>query len=144
MLSAETLKSLAERQVFIGTSSWKYPGWCGQLYDEQRYLTRKKFSEAKFERECLTEYAQTFPSVCVDAGYYKFPTEKWIEGRCAQVKPDFRFPFKVTDEITIKQFPNHARHGAPEIRFWSCGFRCALVLAAGLGAWRLKLWNLNL
>jgi len=59
MLSAEQLQSLAGQQVLIGTSSWKYPGWCGQLYDEQRYLTRAKFSEAKFERECLTEYAQT-------------------------------------------------------------------------------------
>jgi uncharacterized protein YecE (DUF72 family) len=49
MLSPEKLKSFAEQQVFIGTSSWKYPGWCGQLYDEQRYLTRSKFSEAKFE-----------------------------------------------------------------------------------------------
>jgi uncharacterized protein YecE (DUF72 family) len=111
MLSAEKLKSLAEQQVFIGTSSWKYPGWCGQLYDEQRYLTRNKFSGAKFERECLSEYAQMFPSVCVDAGYYKFPTEQWIEGLCDQVGAGFQFSFKVTDTITIKNFPNHARHG---------------------------------
>src|SRR5476651_834747 len=115
MPSAEKLQSLAAQNVFVGTSSWKYPGWCGQIYDEQRYLTRNKFSEAKFERECLIEYAQTFSSVCVDAGYYKFPSEKWIEGLCAQVKPSFRFSFKVTDEITIKNFPNHARHGAREI-----------------------------
>jgi hypothetical protein len=43
------LTELAEAGVSIGTSSWKYPGWCGQLYDEQRYLKRKKFSKAKFE-----------------------------------------------------------------------------------------------
>ena len=58
-----TLDELARGGICIGTSSWKYPGWCGQLYDEQRYLTRGKFSEAKFERECLAEYAQTFPTV---------------------------------------------------------------------------------
>ena len=90
----------------------KYPGWCGQLYDEQRYLTRGKFSTAKFERECLAEYAQTFSTVCVDAGYYQFPTEQYLEKLCAQVPPDFRFSFKVTDIITLKNFPNQPRHGS--------------------------------
>ena len=41
MMKAETLHSmlapLAAQQVCVGTSSWKYPGWCGQIYDEQRY-----------------------------------------------------------------------------------------------------------
>jgi uncharacterized protein YecE (DUF72 family) len=98
--------------VCIGTSSWKYPGWCGQLYDEQRYLTRNKFSKAKFEATCLEEYAQTFPTVCVDAGYYQFPSEKWLEKLCVAVPPAFRFSFKVTDTITIKHFPNQPRHGS--------------------------------
>ncbi len=57
-MKAETLHSNC-----VGTSSWKYPGWCGQLYDEQRYLTRGKFSEANFERECFAEYARTFATV---------------------------------------------------------------------------------
>ncbi len=52
------VQSLAASNVFIGTSSWKYPGWCGQLYEEARYLTRKKFSERKFNDECLAEYAE--------------------------------------------------------------------------------------
>ena len=30
------VESIAPRNVFIGTSSWKYPGWCGQIYDEQQ------------------------------------------------------------------------------------------------------------
>ncbi len=63
------LAALATQGIFIGTSSWKYPGWCSQVYDEQRYFTRGKFSEAKFNRSCLAEYAQTFHTVCVDAGY---------------------------------------------------------------------------
>ena len=36
---------LAAKGVFVGTSSWKYPGWCGMLYDEQRYVWRSKFAE---------------------------------------------------------------------------------------------------
>jgi len=49
--------------VFIGTSSWKYPGWRGQLYDEERYVTRGKFSESRFNRDCLAEYAEVFTSL---------------------------------------------------------------------------------
>ncbi len=28
--------SLAVQGVYVGTSSWKYPGWCGMLYDRVR------------------------------------------------------------------------------------------------------------
>ena len=50
---ARDAASLAARGVFIGTSSWKYRGWCGQLYDRARYVYRGKFSEARLERLCL-------------------------------------------------------------------------------------------
>jgi uncharacterized protein YecE (DUF72 family) len=106
------LYELAADGVFIGTSSWKYPGWLGQLYDESRYLTRGKFSHAKFEASCLAEYAETFSSVCVDAGYYAFPRAEYLAGLAAQVPPHFRFGFKVTDEITVRRFPNLPRFGA--------------------------------
>ena len=72
------LAALAEQNVYIGTSSWKYSGWTGLLYDEQHYLYRGKFAESRFERGCLEEYAQTFRTVCVDAGYYKFPSPEYI------------------------------------------------------------------
>jgi uncharacterized protein YecE (DUF72 family) len=106
-----SLAELAKQGVFVGTSSWKYPGWCGLVYDEQRYITRGKFSEAKFNRACLAEYAETFHTVCVDAGYYQFPTGKHIAELCQQVPEGFRFAFKVTDEVTIKKFPNLPRFG---------------------------------
>ncbi len=105
------VSELAKAGVLIGTSSWKYPGWLGQLYDESRYLTRGKFSKAKFEATCLAEYAETFSTVCVDAGYYAFPTEKYLAGLAEQVPAHFRFGFKVTDEITVKRFPNLPRFG---------------------------------
>lgn len=108
----EPLEQLAKNAVYVGTSSWKYPGWCGQVYDESRYVTRGKFSEARFERECLAEYAEIFPTVCVDAGYYKFPSPQYLEGLCKQVPESFRFGFKVTDTITIKNYTNLPRFGA--------------------------------
>ena len=107
----QALAALAERNVFIGTSSWKYPGWTGMLYDEQRYLYRGKFAESRFERDCLEEYAQIFRTVCVDAGYYQFPSPEYVGKLCAQVPEGFRFCFKVTDEITARTFPNLPRYG---------------------------------
>lgn len=105
------LQESASRNVYLGTSSWKYAGWCGTIYDEQRYITRGKFSEKRFEQECISEYAETFPTVCVDAGYYRFPSETYLAKLCNAVPDGFRFSFKVTDEITAKPFPNLPRHG---------------------------------
>lgn len=102
---------LAGRGVFIGTSSWKYPGWRGMLYDESRYVYRGKVAESRFEKQCLAEYAEVFKTVCVDAAYYKVPDQRYLESMVSQVPEDFLFGFKVTDTITIKRFTNLPRHG---------------------------------
>ena len=103
--------ALAGEGVFLGTSSWKYPGWRGQLYHNDRYIWHGKFAEARFERLCLAEYAQVFKTVCVDAAYYRFPDRHFLEGLVSQVPADFLFALKVTDHITIKRFPNLPRFG---------------------------------
>jgi uncharacterized protein YecE (DUF72 family) len=105
------LADLASKGVFIGTSSWKYPGWRGMVYDESRYLYRGKFAKSRFEANCLAEYAEVFKTVCVDAAYYNFPTREYLEGLASQVPPNFKFGFKVTDAITIKRFPDLPRFG---------------------------------
>jgi hypothetical protein len=69
---AQKAADLAAQGVFIGTSSWKYPGWLGQIYDSQRYEYRGKFALTRFNRECLWEYAEVFKTVCVDAAYLQF------------------------------------------------------------------------
>lgn len=106
------LARLAEENIFIGTSSWKYTGWRGMLYDEARYVWHGKFAESRFEKNCLTEYAEVFKTVGVDAAYYTFPSVKYLEGMATQVPSDFQFAFKVTDTITLKKFPNLPRFGA--------------------------------
>jgi uncharacterized protein YecE (DUF72 family) len=105
------LSALAEQGVYVGTSSWKYPGWCGALYDRSRYEFRGRFAQSRFNRGCIGEYAQVFKTVCVDAAYYTFPTPKYLEGMAEQVPEEFRFGLKVTDTITIKKFPNLDRFG---------------------------------
>lgn len=109
---AAQLRHLAGQGVYLGTSSWKYPGWIGTIYERDRYVWRGRFSNARFERDCLAEYAQVFPTVSVDATYYTFPTAAFLEGLAGQVPGQFQFAFKVTDEITIKRFPNLPRFGA--------------------------------
>ena len=105
------VQRLAASNIYIGTSSWKYSGWCGRIYDEQRYHYRGKFAETRFERDCLAEYAETFKTVCVDAAYYQFPSEKYLDGLVQKVPDDFLFTFKVTDDITLKRFTNLPRFG---------------------------------
>ena len=107
----KAVEHLAINGIFIGTSSWKYRGWTGLLYDEQRYCYRGKFAESRFERDCLVEYAEVFKTVCVDAAYYQFPSEKYLTGLVSKVPADFRFGFKVTDDITLKRFTNLPRFG---------------------------------
>ncbi len=102
----ERLAELAARGVRVGTSSWKYPGWCGLLYDRARYEWRGKFAESRFNRNCLAEYAEVFKTVCVDAAYYTFPSERQLLEMASAVPGDFQFGFKVTDAITIRRFPN--------------------------------------
>ena len=71
------LTALAAQNIFIGTSSWKYEGWLGQIYSRHRYMTRGRFSQKRFNDECLSEYAETFPIVCGDFSFYQFPSESY-------------------------------------------------------------------
>src|SRR6478735_7521220 len=105
----QSVAALAAHSVLVGTSSWKYAGWRDQLYDSTRYEWRGKFAQSRFEKNCLSEYSEVFKTVCVDAAYYTFPSLKYLGGLAAQVPTHFQFGFKVTDEITLKHFPNLPR-----------------------------------
>jgi uncharacterized protein YecE (DUF72 family) len=108
---APRLHELAEHGVYFGTSSWKYPGWVGSIYSPERYETRGKFSKAKFEGSCLTEYARTFPTVCGDLTFYQFPTAEYWAKLFNATPPSFLFGLKVPEHITVDTWPGHARYG---------------------------------
>src|SRR5579863_3574685 len=97
---AARLRALAGQNIWIGTSSWKYEGWLDQIYSRERYTTRGRFSQQKFQAECLAEYAETFPAVCGDFSFYQFPSP-----------PTLRFALKVPEEVTVEVFPKHPRYG---------------------------------
>jgi uncharacterized protein YecE (DUF72 family) len=108
---AGTLRQLAGEGVFIGTSSWKYEGWIGQVYSAERYMVRGRFSRKRFEQNCLSEYADTFPIVCGDFSFYQFPSEEFWQKLFATAPQHLRFAFKVPEEVTCRTYPNHARYG---------------------------------
>ena len=108
---APRLRALAEKGIYFGTSSWKYPGWLGSIYSPDRYETRKKFSKKKFEESCLAEYARTFPTVCGDFAFYQFPSADYWAKLFEATPPDFIFGLKVPENITVAKWPGHARYG---------------------------------
>jgi uncharacterized protein YecE (DUF72 family) len=109
---AERLAALDAEGIHIGTSSWKYQGWMGQIYTPERYFTRGRVSEKKFEAECLAEYGEVFPTVCGDFAFYQFPTPEYWARLFHSAPGRLKFAFKVPEEVTCRKFPAHARYGA--------------------------------
>jgi len=108
---AARLRTLADENIYIGTSSWKYEGWLDQIYYRDRYESRGKFSQKRFEAECLAEYADVFPVVCGDFTFYQFPAPAYWEKLFQSAPPRLRFALKVPEEVTAEVFPKHARYG---------------------------------
>ena len=105
------LAALAAEDILIGTSSWKYEGWIGQIYSRNRYLARGRFSQKRFQAECLSEYASTFPIVCGDFSFYQFPPESYWQRLFGSAPASLKYAFKVPEEITIHVYPRHPRYG---------------------------------
>lgn len=99
------ISRLRDRQIYLGTSSWKYPGWQGWFY-QRPYKSQKSFNE-----NCLAEYAEYFSAVGVDHTYYAWPKAEMFQ-RYAEITPDaFRFGLKATERTTVFRFPRIARYG---------------------------------
>lgn len=99
------ISELRGRDIFLGTSSWKYEGWKGSVY-RRPYRTSKQFNEA-----CLSEFAEQYSAVGVDHTYYDWPKTTMFEKYFAQTPDDFRFGLKVTEKVTVFQYPKLKRYG---------------------------------
>ncbi len=108
---AARLRGLAGRGIYLGTSSWKYPGWLEQVYDPARYQVRGRFAQKAFERQCLAEYARVFPTVGGDFSFYQFPSPNTWRQIFTQLPPGFRFSLKVPEEVTVERWPALPRYG---------------------------------
>lgn len=109
---AARLRQLAAEGVWIGTSSWKYEGWIGQVYTRERYFERGRFSEKLFHSTCLAEYAETFPIVGGDFSFYQFPSAAYWRRLFASAPPSLLYAFKAPEQITVQTFPRHDRYGS--------------------------------
>ena len=105
------LADLAAQKLFLGASSWKYEGWLGQIYTPERYFSRGRFSQKRFEQECLAEYAETFPVVCGDFSFYQFPSREFWHKLFSTTPEQLQFVFKAPEDITVYLFPKHPRYG---------------------------------
>lgn len=108
---APKLRKLAEHGVLVGTSSWKYEGWLDRIYTRERYQVRGRFSQKRFEQECIAEYAETFPIVCGDFSFYQFPAPDYWSRLFAAAPEPLQFALKAPEEMTVKWWPQHARYG---------------------------------
>jgi uncharacterized protein YecE (DUF72 family) len=103
--NSERIKRWASKGILFGTSSWKYRGWEGLVYN-RRYPSQKSFNQ-----ECLAEYSTLFPTVCADFALYDFPKPEAMQVIHDQTTDGFRLSLKVTDRITIKRYPSLPRFG---------------------------------
>jgi uncharacterized protein YecE (DUF72 family) len=119
--------------IRLGTSTWTYEGWQGQVY-------KRPYSKATFARDCLGEYCQyrhhdepLFRTVGNDATFYRPPTANQLRRYLNQIPEDFEMCCKVWEEITIPRYAMQARHGAkagqPNPRFLDAQLFKEMVLA---------------
>ncbi len=81
--------------IYLGTSSWSFPGWEGLVYDSG-------YPETRLAREGLQAYAQhaLFRTVGIDRTFYSPISEADYAKYAAQVPDHFRFLVKAPMAIT--------------------------------------------
>jgi len=94
----EALHRLGRRlpdSVFLGTSSWSFPGWRGIVYRDQH-------TEAQLARNGLTAYAQhpILRTVGIDRGFYQPLAVDDLAHYVRQVPAGFRFLVKAPALVT--------------------------------------------
>lgn len=107
----EEVRALGEHLppgLYLGTSSWTFPGWMGKglVYDRQA-------TPARLSREGLAAYAQhpVLRTVGVDRTFYAPIPAAAFAGYAAQVPPGFRFLVKAHEACTLARWPVHPRYG---------------------------------
>jgi uncharacterized protein YecE (DUF72 family) len=104
-------------RLFVGTSGFAYDEWKPEFYPAE--LKAKDY---------LRHYATQFPSVEINATFYRAPTEKTLSAWTEQTPEEFRFTLKAPRRIT------HDRRLAEVDDFLEYFLRTAKALGRRLGA----------
>jgi len=94
--------------IYLGTSTWAFPGWKGVVY-KRTYKSQRDFTS-----NSLGEYATIpwFKTVCIDSLFYNPPKPETLAHYASLVPAHFRWVSKVWERITIATYPKHPRYGA--------------------------------
>lgn len=130
------LATLAQRlpaQVYLGTSSWAFPGWHGLIYD-------REVSQSVLARHGLAAYAQhpLLRTVGIDRTFYAPLTAADFATYAAAVPDAFRFLVKAHAACTqsVLRSPGAATSGTLNTRFLDAGYATDQVVGPyteGLG-----------
>lgn len=98
--------------VYLGTSSWSFPGWNGIVYDGE-------FREARLSRHGLPAYARhpLFSTVGIDRTFYAPLGEQEFAHYAAQVPDGFRFLVKAPMAVTSPYLRNDDGTFADSVQF---------------------------
>ncbi|HSV51977.1 MAG TPA: DUF72 domain-containing protein [Burkholderiaceae bacterium] len=89
------LRATLGERLWLGTSSWSYPGWGGLVWDGD-------YAESALSKHGLPAYAEhpLFRTVSLDRAFYRPLTASQYAGFAHQVPQDFRFVVKAPSLVT--------------------------------------------
>ena len=132
-LDADTasLVSRIPANLFLGTSSWSFPGWQGLVYD--RPTTKEELAKGG-----LDAYAKhgLFRTVCIDRGFYAPISIQDFQNYANVVPDEFRFIVKAEGATTMP-VKKDGTQWVDNPRFLDSAYACDQVVAPfleGLGA----------
>jgi uncharacterized protein YecE (DUF72 family) len=118
--------------VLLGTSTWAYEGWQGEVY-------RQAYAKGRFKQDCLAEYATyqhegepLFRTVGFDFTFYGPPTAQQLAHYASLLPAEFKACAKVWEEITVPVYPSglrYRRKAGPNPHFLDAQYFLDQVLA---------------
>ncbi|MBN1210333.1 MAG: DUF72 domain-containing protein [Myxococcaceae bacterium] len=128
---SDELRALGERLpqgIYLGTSSWAFPGWAGIVYEREA-------AQSTLAREGLSAYARhpVLRTVGIDRTFYSPISSVTFAEYAAQVPASFRFLVKAHEVCTLARYPLHERYGVhrglPNDRFLQASYAADMVVA---------------
>lgn len=128
---SDEVRALGERLpqgIFLGTSSWAFPGWTGLVYDREA-------AQSTLAREGLRAYSRhpVLRTVGIDRTFYSPISAFTFAEYAAQVPAGFRFLVKAHEVCTLARYPPYERYGVhrgqPNDRFLQASYAADLVVA---------------
>ncbi|MEJ0000949.1 MAG: hypothetical protein WDO13_18325 [Verrucomicrobiota bacterium] len=97
---------MAASGVYVGTSSWKYEGWLGQIYTPENYMRYFKqgppnWPRADLKRPASQSTRRPLRQFVSTRAFISFSSAAWLDGYFSQLPSDFQLSLKVTEDITV-------------------------------------------